>query len=1088
MPEPLTFDEYDVPSAAPTLRERQGEATIDRSQAAAASSQASAASSEATVEEKRTLLPARTRTATALADYQEARAAQAKIALEKAQRLTSALPTAEQVPTARTTLLRELRNLSQAKELSKTMFGASGVGYSTIGQLSGFPGAQVDALLKPILANEAFKELSAMRAASPTGGALGNVTEMELKLLQAAGGFVPPEGGDEAFQQGIDDLIAKRIEVLNKLGVAPGELAEALGPANAEQFAPMVKSYRFRKEDEAALENYVSTKMADGTFDPTDFAALMGQAYYNATGNIPDEAYVGGAMETGFSLMEGGATTLGALAYDSTDEGARKRMLMEANVLKKDDPSLLETLEGAALNFVPSTFQLAGDTVQAFTVDLPDTLEGVAQIVGGAVGLTDPAQWDAVKDYFGERYGTIDGFKRAVKTDPASIAADVAGIATGGALLTAKTASTAGKLGNIAALSNAAKKAEGFAEVAAKLDPLNTAAALTKVGVKAAAGTAGRVGSVAARLTGAQPADLVQAANAGRRGSPEFLDTLEGRKAPEDAIGKADAALSELYQKRSADYTRRMDRLKKQPEMLDFKDVLDAVDDVRNVGRHKGIDISGAASVWDEVDAKIAEFESAGLNSIEDFDAMKQSINNIATKYPRGTPENKVASEVARSINKTITAKAPIYANIMGDYRAASDTLSDIKASISAGANSRDTTLGKLRRSASGKGPRGRRVIDVLESTQAGRGLGDMLAGQNLAAAEPNMMGASLGTGAAAVTGDPSTMAMSTMSAQGLGRGAYRVGQGMGQIDKARQLLSQVPGVDRMAELATKYADPTMQGIRMANPVVQSMVDPVPISEPADVDLDALKKAYAVSAPGIGPALGGQISLGQLQERYAGPTLGGFQPEMAPAPVEGGNNMSTVVMGGREVFFDPELGEYVDAATGEPVEGYKRGGQVRGNAPDWRGRARSAGQGVAFGWGDEIEASMRALAQLDPAAYRREVARIRAQQQAYENANPLESLAFEGAGAVATGFIPGMQGATGAKLASLAARAPRAARAAAVAGETALYGAGAADSVRDIPRSIRDEALFAVPMYGTAEGARYGVGRYRARRAARRAR
>lgn len=107
---------------------------------------------------------------------------------------------------------------------------------------------------------------------------------------------------------------------------------------------------------------------------------------------------------------------------------------------------------------------------------------------------------------------------------------------------------------------------------------------------------------------------------------------------------------------------------------------------------------------------------------------------------------------------------------------------------------------------------------------------------------------------------------------------------------------------------------------------------------------------------------------------------------------------------------------------------------------------------------------------------------IRAQQKAYEDANPIESLLYEGGGAMLTGLIPGAQGATAARMAQLAARSPKAARAAAVAADTALYGAGTAESVRDIPRSIRDEALFAVPMYGGAEGVRLGVKKYRGRK------
>jgi hypothetical protein len=1089
----------------PTAKERATEANIVQSQASAGASQASAASSAATAEEKRALLPSRQRGAEALADYQEARAAQAKIALEKTQRLMSQLPKGEKAPEARALLLREIRNLAQAKDLSKTMFSASGIGYNMLSGWSGSPAATVDGLTAPVLADEAFKALSEMRANSPTGGALGNVTEKELSLLQSSGGFVPPTAGDEAFQQGLDDLIAKRIEVLNKLGVGPQELAEALGPDNAEQFAPMVRAYRFREEDAKALGTYIEKTMADGTYDPTDFAALMGQAYYNATGNEPDEGYAAAAFEIGLKPLAGEA--LGPKGnvwdYNTLDEQNRKQFLLETGVLKPEETGLGVALGGAALNFIPSTFELAFDTVKALTVDLPDTIEGAVKIIGGAVGLTDDAQYEAVKDYFGTRYGTGEGFRKALKTDPASIFADVVGVATGGGLLAAKTASTAAKITNIAKIADAAKAAEGFTRTVAKFDPLNIAAGTTKLGGKAVAGTTERIGAGVGRLVGAQPADLAQAVSAGKRGSPEFLAQLEGRAAPEDAITKADAALAELYASRSSDYTRRMDRVKKQPETLAFDDVEKAVEGVRNVGRHKGIDISGAGGVWDEVDAKMMEFFDKGLNSIEDFDAMKRAISNIGMKYQRGTPEYKVAMDVAKAVNNTITDKAPIYASVMKDYRLASDTLSDIKASISADAKSADTTLGKLRRSASDRGPRGRRVIDILESTKAGRGLGDLLAGQNLAAGEPSMLGTAAGTGATIVTGDPSAMAMSAMSAKGLGKGAYRFGELLGTAEKGRDALMQLPGVERTAELAAKYADPLATGIRVANPaLIQPQVDPISLVQQPEEDLSAMLKAYKVLPPSMGAGVpdGGPsgVSLGDLQERYEGPTLGGFQPtytdiDAAGNPVEAQTQTQTTqIINGRVADIDPVTGEMIYVDTGEVVEGYKRGGAVKGyknGGPTFRDRARSVGQGVTFGFGDEIEGGVRALGSALSEGdlmnlrrkYLQERDMVRAQQKAYEDANP-EAILYETGGAMLTGLIPGAQGATGARLAQLAARYPKLARAGSVAADTALYGAGTAESVRDIPRSIRDEALSAVPMYGAAEGVRAGVNRYRVRK------
>lgn len=1068
-------------------KERAAEANIVQSQASAGASQASAASSAATAEEKRALLPARQKAAAAQARTAEAKAAQAEMALEKARKLISSVPPPEEVPEARKILLREIRNLAQARELSETMFSASGIGFDTLSGFGGSPAAQVVGLLNPILANESFEALSKMRAESPTGGALGNVTERELELLKSTGGYVPPESGDEAFQQGIDDLIKHRINTLSKLGVPPQELAEALGPRYVEKFAPEVKSYRFSKRDEEALENYVKQNVPKGTFDPTDFAALMGQAYYNATGNAPDDAYIQSAFESAVQISDEGRESLGGFYYKGADEDVQKSFMGSLGSLAPDEVSLGEALGGAAINFLPSTFELAGDTVRALTLDLPDTLEGVVSLIGGATGISkDDTAWEALKDYYVDRYGSYEGFKRALREDPASIAADVAGVLTGGATILAKTAGTAGRVSKIAALSDAARKAEGFSAAVAKIDPLVTAAGVTKAGGRVVGRSAENIGvALPAKLLGVQTADVKQAFSAGRRKSEEFLPQLEGTGAVTDPITKAQSAVTELYQSRSQDYNRRMKRLKRNPETLAFDDVEAAIEGVRGVGRHKGIDLSSAADVWEKVDAKYMEFFDKGLNTIEDFDAMKRSIANIRDTYQRGTPQYKVAQDVVKAINNTIVEKAPIYADIMRDYRMASDTLADVQSSLSLGAKSADTTLNKLRRTAGGRTPRGTTVLDVLESTPSGKGLGDALAAQNLSGTEPSGFGSFMGAAGSVGTGDPTLMAASAMSPRAFGKAAFRAGEVMGGVDLARQLISETPGAQRMAELSAKYADPMLTGIRVTNPaLIQPQVDP--FEGVPEEQKQALLEAYSASAPTFGPAQTGQIRLEDLASTYTGPLLD-------EATQLGLDQTYTNV---------DELGRKIDPLTGLPIEeeeviGMQRGGAVKGyknGGPTFRDRARSVGQGVTFGFGDEIEGGIRALGSALSEGdlmnlrrkYLQERNMIRAQQKAYEDANPIESLLYEGGGAMLTGLIPGAQGATAARMAQLAARSPKLARAAGVAADTALYGAGTAESVRDIPRSIRDEALFAVPMYGAAEGvrsgARFGVKKYRARK------
>ena len=78
--------------------------------------------------------------------------------------------------------------------------------------------------------------------------------------------------------------------------------------------------------------------------------------------------------------------------------------------------------------------------------------------------------------------------------------------------------------------------------------------------------------------------------------------------------------------------------------------------------------------------------------------------------------------------------------------------------------------------------------------------------------------------------------------------------------------------------------------------------------------------------------------------------------------------------------------------------------------------ARQFGQGLTFGFSDEMEAAMRAAAQFDPARYREIKSQIEAQRQEWADANPGAAMGAETVGALVPGlagaFIPGGQGAS----------------------------------------------------------------------------
>jgi len=590
-----------------------------------------------------------------------------------------------------------------------------------------------------------------------------------------------------------------------------------------------------------------------------------------------------------------------------------------------------------------------------------------------------------------------------------------------------------------------------------------------------------------------------QAFDAGKRGSEEFKEFASGTGDFTVPLDKAEKALGELYQQRSTDYTRRMARLKKSDETLEFADVEKAIEGVRNVGRHKGIDISAAADVWDEVDAKYMEFLDKGLNTIEDFDAMKRAIKTIGSKYQPGTPQFKVANDVAKAVNDVIVDKAPVYADIMKDYRQASDVLTDVKATLGLGAASPDTVLNKLRRNAEGRTARGRTVLDLLEQTPSGKGIGDMLAGKALSGDVATGAGAGLTAPAAMVSGSPEVLAAGMITPKSLGEKAYQMGQVYGPAERAISSFAQNQKVQAATDLAQKYGPQGMAALRVVNPaLIQPQMDPADTVQSFTAEEQPTPEGYIAPFPVADMATPDALRLKQF---YGAPdeasalNLDAFraaQPAAVPAPTAG-----TVMIGNREAALgDDGLLYYTD--TGESAEvaeeqGYARGGTVQapiglrnGGQPkagyDYANAARTFGQGLTFGFGDEIEAKLRTLAARDPNAYRNEVNRIRMLQDRYGEANPKTAMALE-----AAGMIGGSLAAPSLGGARALASAPRAARFLAGAaddlGQGALYAAGQAKTMRDIPRTIRGEAPINAAFYAGASGAG-GAGKYAARKAA----
>src|SRR5690606_12534339 len=91
----------------------------------------------------------------------------------------------------------------------------------------------VASLLNTIGSNTAFDRLQRMRAESPTGGALGAVSEIELQLLRDSIASLNQSQSDTQFRANMDKVIEAYQRVLDRLEGREGEQATTGEPAKS---------------------------------------------------------------------------------------------------------------------------------------------------------------------------------------------------------------------------------------------------------------------------------------------------------------------------------------------------------------------------------------------------------------------------------------------------------------------------------------------------------------------------------------------------------------------------------------------------------------------------------------------------------------------------------------------------------------------------------------------------------------------------------------------------------------------------------------------------------------------------------------
>jgi len=285
-----------------------------------------------------------------------------------------------------------------------------------------------------------------------------------------------------------------------------------------------------------------------------------------------------------------------------------------------------------------------------------------------------------------ERYGSVEGIKNTIATDPVGAMGDLSTLLGGGAALAgriplagkvASTLSTASDLTNPITLAG-----KGVSKTA------DMASALAKLGLGLKTGV------------GTEP--ITQAVKAGREGNQTFLENMRGTVPMTQVLDDAKSNLAKMNLDKQAEYRSGMVNIKNDKTQLDFTGIDQAIADAQKYSSYKGKVVNqGAADVLTDIKAKVDDWKNsdpAQYHTPEGIDKLKQSIWESIEKLPRESKTAySAAKEVYDSVKKEISKQAPEYSKVMSDYSQSSDKIKEIERALSLGDKaSADTAMRKL--------------------------------------------------------------------------------------------------------------------------------------------------------------------------------------------------------------------------------------------------------------------------------------------------------------------------------------------------------------------------------------------------------
>lgn len=185
--------------------------------------------------------------------------------------------------------------------------------------------------------------------------------------------------------------------------------------------------------------------------------------------------------------------------------------------------------------------------------------------------------------------------------------------------------------------------------------------------------------------------NLKQVWNTAREGTEKqrqaFLDAFNNKVDGLQTVQKAKSALDAIRREIGLEYKGNKAHLTKDKSIIDFAEIDDAVNKVKDAGKFNGqvikestVDIlqkiTKTINDWKKLDPKV-------FHTPEGIDQLKQKIGDYYNSTKPYTDERRVLNEIYGSLGKVLRKNAPVYDDMMSSYESGKTLIRDIEDSLS---------------------------------------------------------------------------------------------------------------------------------------------------------------------------------------------------------------------------------------------------------------------------------------------------------------------------------------------------------------------------------------------------------------------